>query len=47
MFNDIHSDNYLKFIVKELKPLIDEKYATLSDRENTFNMGHSIILPKN
>lgn len=36
------SDNYLKFIVKELKPFIDQKYATLSDRDNTFIAGSSM-----
>ncbi|RLD83033.1 MAG: esterase [Bacteroidetes bacterium] len=41
MMKDIHSDNYLKFLVEELKPLIDEKYATLSDKEHTFIMGSS------
>ncbi len=41
MMQDIHSDNYLKFIVKELKPYIDNKYATLTNKENTFIMGSS------
>ena len=41
MIADIHSDNYLKFIVKELKPLIDEKYSTYSEKEHTFIMGSS------
>jgi len=41
MIEDIHSDNYLKFLVEELKPLIDKKYATLPDKENTFVMGSS------
>ncbi|MDA3906716.1 MAG: alpha/beta hydrolase-fold protein [Bacteroidales bacterium] len=41
VFNDIHSDNYLKFITEELKPLIDKKYSTLADKENTFIMGSS------
>lgn len=36
------SDNYLKFIVKELKPFIDKNYFTLSNRENTFVMGSSM-----
>ncbi|MBI9059759.1 MAG: alpha/beta hydrolase [Labilibaculum sp.] len=36
------SDNYLKFIVKELKPYIDKKYSVLTDRENTFIMGSSM-----
>ncbi|WP_010136925.1 alpha/beta hydrolase [Ochrovirga pacifica] len=36
------SDNYLQFLVKELKPMIDKKYAVLTDRENTFIMGSSM-----
>ena len=36
------SNNYLKFIVEELKPFIDESYRTLSDRANTFSMGSSM-----
>ncbi len=43
LFSDsIQSDNYLKFIVNELKPVIDYKYSTLSDRENTFIAGSSM-----
>jgi predicted alpha/beta superfamily hydrolase len=38
----IGSDNYLKFLVEELKPFIDETYATQSDRGNTFVMGSSM-----
>lgn len=33
---------YLEFLVKKLKPLIDQKYRTLSDRENTAIMGSSM-----
>lgn len=36
------SDNYLKFVVKELRPFIDKKYATLSNRQNTFIAGSSM-----
>ncbi|MBX7053239.1 MAG: esterase [Flavobacteriales bacterium] len=36
------SDNYLKFIVKELKPYIDHKYAVLTNRENTMIAGSSM-----
>jgi enterochelin esterase-like enzyme len=39
---DIQSDNYLKFMVKELKPLIDSRYATLSNPANTFIAGSSM-----
>jgi len=37
-----NSDNYLKFLVKELKPFIDEKYSTYKDRANTFIAGSSM-----
>lgn len=36
------SDNYLKFLVAELKPFIDATYLTLPDREDTFLMGSSM-----
>ena len=36
------SDNYLKFIVKELKPYIDSHYSTLKDRQHTFIAGSSM-----
>ena len=36
------SDNYLKFMVEELKPFIEKEYRTLSNRENTFIMGSSM-----
>ena len=35
-------DEYLKFIVEELKPFIDKCYRPLTDRENTFVMGSSM-----
>ena len=38
----IVSDGYLRFIVEELKPLIDSTYRTLPDRDNTFIMGSSV-----
>ena len=38
----IQSDNYLKFIVTELKPRIDATYATRRDRKNTFIAGSSM-----
>ena len=40
--NGVQSDNYLKFIVQELKPFIDSVYATRKDREHTFIMGSSM-----
>ena len=36
------SDNYLKFIVEELKPNIDNTYSTLPDVKNTFVAGSSM-----
>jgi predicted alpha/beta superfamily hydrolase len=36
------SDNYLKFVVTELKPFIDATYRTLHDQKNTFIMGSSM-----
>lgn len=36
------SDNYLKFLVTELKPLIDKTYSTYTDRKNTFIAGSSM-----
>ncbi|RPJ66818.1 alpha/beta hydrolase [Alteromonas sediminis] len=38
----IRSDKYLKFLVKELKPYIDNKYSVLADRDNTFVAGSSM-----
>ncbi len=36
------ADNYLRFMVEELKPAIDAKYATLPDRDHTIVMGSSM-----
>ncbi len=36
------ADSYLKFIVEELKPAIDQRYATWTDAANTFVMGSSM-----
>jgi predicted alpha/beta superfamily hydrolase len=36
------SDAYLKFLVEELKPFIDNRYRTLPDQQNTFIMGSSM-----
>lgn len=35
-------DQYLKFIVEELKPFVDQNLNTLSDRANTFMLGSSM-----
>jgi predicted alpha/beta superfamily hydrolase len=37
-----NSDAYLKFIIQELKPLIDQKYSVYKDRNNTFMAGSSM-----
>ena len=39
---ELSADNYLEFIVHELKPFIDENYRTESDRSNTLVMGSSM-----
>lgn len=39
---NVQSDNYLKFLVKELKPYIDNNYSTKSGREDTVIMGSSM-----
>jgi enterochelin esterase-like enzyme len=36
------ADNYLKFIVTELKPFIDKNYSTYKNAENTFIAGSSM-----
>ena len=39
---EIQSDAYLKFFVHELKPFIDNQYATLPQKEKTFIAGSSM-----
>jgi predicted alpha/beta superfamily hydrolase len=39
---DINSDNYLKFIVKEVKPFIDSNFSVHTDRDHTFVAGSSM-----
>jgi len=36
------ADNYLKFLVNELKPWVDSNYATARDQRNTFIAGSSM-----
>lgn len=36
------SDNYLKFIVSELKPFLDKNFPTVTDQEHTFIAGSSM-----
>ena len=38
----ISSDNYLKFLLEELKPFIDKTYSTKTDASNTFTAGSSM-----
>jgi len=37
-----NADNYLRFLVKELKPFIDSAYATIPNKANTFIAGSSM-----
>ena len=37
-----NADNYLQFIVKELKPMIDKNYSVHMDKKNTFISGSSM-----
>lgn len=39
---NLNGDNYLKFIVEELKTYIDSTYSVLTDKQNTFIMGSSM-----
>ena len=36
------SDDYLKFIIEEVKPFVDNHYCTTTDRKHTFIMGSSM-----
>jgi len=38
----ISSDNYLKFIIEELKPYVDAQFSTKTDVQNTFIAGASM-----
>lgn len=40
--DDIRSDDYLRFVVEELKPFIDAQYRTQSGRDDTSIMGSSM-----
>ncbi|MGC4020425.1 MAG: alpha/beta hydrolase-fold protein [Cyclobacteriaceae bacterium] len=37
-----NSDNYLKYLVSELKPMIDKKYSVYTDAKHTFIAGSSM-----
>ena len=39
---ELNADNYLKFIVEELKPFIDQKFSTHTNFNNTFIGGSSM-----
>lgn len=39
---DIQSDQYLRFLVEELKPFVDAQYRTLPGRDDTLIMGSSM-----
>ncbi|WP_142785134.1 alpha/beta hydrolase [Changchengzhania lutea] len=39
---DFRGDNYLKFLVAEVKPFIDANYTTFANQENTFVAGSSM-----
>ncbi|MCF6346828.1 MAG: esterase [Flavobacteriaceae bacterium] len=38
----LNADNYLKFIVQELKPYVDKQFSALTDYQNTFIAGSSM-----
>ena len=40
--NKVQSDHYLKFLVSELKPYIDQNYKVYTDVQNTYVMGSSM-----
>jgi enterochelin esterase-like enzyme len=39
---DLLGNDYLRFLVEELKPFIDKTYSTRRDRDHTFHMGSSM-----
>lgn len=41
-FDTVTSDNYLSFIINELKPYVDANYSVLTNRENTYVAGSSM-----
>ncbi|NNC46777.1 MAG: alpha/beta hydrolase [Winogradskyella sp.] len=38
----LNGDNYLKFIVEELKPIIDDQFSVATSKENTYVAGSSM-----
>lgn len=41
-FGKAEGEKYMEFIVRQIKPFIDSRYRTFSDRENTAVMGSSM-----
>lgn len=41
-FTRLNSDNYLKFLVEEVKPYIDSEFSVHTDKENTYVLGSSM-----
>lgn len=39
---ELNGDNYLKFLIEELKPLIDKTFSVYTDKDHTFVMGSSM-----
>lgn len=39
---DVLGDNYVRFVVDEVKPYIDAHFRTLPDRDHTFHLGSSM-----
>ncbi len=40
--NKLNGDNYLKFLVEELKPIVDTEFSVYKNKKNTFVMGSSM-----
>lgn len=40
--SELHGNDYLQFIVEEVKPFVENRYHPLTDREHTFMMGSSM-----
>jgi enterochelin esterase-like enzyme len=38
----LNGDNYLKFMIEELKPIIDSEFSVYDDKEHTYVMGSSM-----
>lgn len=40
--NNLNGDNYLRFLVEEIKPIVDSELSVHKNKENTFVMGSSM-----